>query len=149
MLKRRVHESICSPRQGCHRGSGIKGRRYRRGCQINRYSDRRYHCQSKHALRLYTTNRKISTPYTYMAYVAKNKGDEDKVSSALAKTDGGRSRHLEAVNDKENRQTATYTASAISSWIVVVSKLFRHVIKWRSSSAKPKMCVPRDTSARK
>lgn len=36
-------ESICSPRQGCHRGSGIKGGRYRRGCQIKRYSDRRYH----------------------------------------------------------------------------------------------------------
>lgn len=30
-------------RQGCHRGSGIKGGRYRRGCQIKRYSDRRYH----------------------------------------------------------------------------------------------------------
>ena len=28
---------------------------------------------------------KISTPYTYMAYAAKTKGDEDKISSALAK----------------------------------------------------------------
>ena len=28
---------------------------------------------------------KISTPYTYMAYSAKTKGDEDKVSSALSK----------------------------------------------------------------
>ena len=28
---------------------------------------------------------KISTPYTYMAYSAKTKGDEDKISSALAR----------------------------------------------------------------
>ena len=27
----------------------------------------------------------ISKPYTYMAYKAKNKGDEDKISQALAK----------------------------------------------------------------
>ena len=31
---------------------------------------------------------KISTPYTYMRFAAKTKGDEDKISSALAKNDG-------------------------------------------------------------
>ena len=31
-----------------------------------------------------------STPYTYMAYKAANKGEDDKVSTALAKNDGRR-----------------------------------------------------------
>ena len=31
-----------------------------------------------------------SKPYTYMKYVVKNKGDEDKVSQALAEDDGRR-----------------------------------------------------------
>ena len=58
---------------------------------------------------------KISTPYTYMAYAAKTKGDEDKISSALSKIDGGGS---DAAKQSMMRKTASpfSTESAISSW---------------------------------
>ena len=48
-----------------------------------------------------------STPYTYMKYVVKAKGDEDKVSQALAKM-MAEDVTLRAVNDSENRQTLLY-----------------------------------------
>lgn len=48
-----------------------------------------------------------STPYTYMRYVVKTKGDEDKVSQALARM-MAEDVTLKAVNDSENRQTLLY-----------------------------------------
>ncbi len=48
-----------------------------------------------------------SKPYTYMKYVTKNKGDEDKVSQALQKM-MAEDITLKAVNDSENRQTLIY-----------------------------------------
>ena len=49
----------------------------------------------------------LSTPYAYMRYKAKNKGDEDKISQALAKmTDEDRT--LKVVNDAVNHQTLIY-----------------------------------------
>ena len=48
-----------------------------------------------------------SSPYTYMRYVVKNKGDEDKVSQALAKM-MAEDVTLKAVNDSENRQSLLY-----------------------------------------
>ena len=48
-----------------------------------------------------------STPYTYMKYVVKNKGDEDKVSQALQKM-MAEDVTLKSVNDSENRQTLIY-----------------------------------------
>ena len=49
----------------------------------------------------------ISTPYTYMAYKAKKKGNEDKISDALARM-MEEDLTLKLVNDKENRQTLIY-----------------------------------------
>ena len=48
-----------------------------------------------------------SKPYTYMKYITKNKGDEDKVSQALQKM-MAEDITLKAVNDSENRQTLIY-----------------------------------------
>lgn len=48
-----------------------------------------------------------SKPYTYMKYVVNNKGDEDKVSQALARM-MAEDVTLKAVNDSENRQTLLY-----------------------------------------
>ena len=48
-----------------------------------------------------------SVPYTYMKYRVKNKGDEDKVSQALAKMTA-EDVTLKAVNDSENRQSLLY-----------------------------------------
>lgn len=49
----------------------------------------------------------FSKPYTYMKYVVKNKGDEDKVSQALQKM-MTEDVTLKMVNDSENRQTLIY-----------------------------------------
>ena len=48
-----------------------------------------------------------SKPYTYMKYVVNNKGDEDKVSQALAKM-MAEDVTLKVVNDSENRQSLIY-----------------------------------------
>ena len=48
-----------------------------------------------------------SVPYTYMRYRVKNKGDEDKVSQALARMTA-EDVTLKSVNDSENRQTLLY-----------------------------------------
>ena len=64
---------------------------------------------------------KISTPYTYMRYTAKTKGDEDKISSALSKL-MEEDLTLKAVNDGENRQALLY-AIGDQQLEVVVSKL--------------------------
>ncbi|CCY87038.1 translation elongation factor 2 (EF-2/EF-G) [Clostridium sp. CAG:149] len=64
---------------------------------------------------------KISTPYTYMAYAAKTKGDEDKISSALSKL-MEEDLTLRTVNDVENRQSLLYGIGD-QQLEVVVSKL--------------------------
>ncbi|WP_461811151.1 elongation factor G [Faecalimonas sp.] len=48
-----------------------------------------------------------STPYTYMKYVVKAKGDEDKVSQGLAKM-MVEDMTMKVVNDSENHQTLLY-----------------------------------------
>ena len=48
-----------------------------------------------------------SKPYTYMKYVVNTKGDEDKVSQALARM-MAEDVTLKAVNDSENRQSLIY-----------------------------------------
>ena len=63
----------------------------------------------------------ISAPYTYKRYVAKNKGDEDKVSQALSKM-MEEDLTLRAYNDKENRQSLLYGIGD-QHLDVVVSKL--------------------------
>ena len=63
----------------------------------------------------------ISTPYTYMAYAAKTKGDEDKISSALARM-CEEDLTLKTVVDAENRQTLLYGIGD-QHLEVVVSKL--------------------------
>ncbi|HIT66582.1 MAG TPA: elongation factor G [Candidatus Merdisoma merdipullorum] len=63
----------------------------------------------------------ISKPYTYMRYKAKNKGDEDKISQALAKM-MEEDLTLKNVNDSENRQTLLY-GMGDQHLDVVVSKL--------------------------
>ncbi len=50
---------------------------------------------------------KMSVPYTYVRYEAKNKGDDDKISQALAKL-MEEDKTLKTVNDKENRQSLLY-----------------------------------------
>lgn len=49
----------------------------------------------------------ISTPYTYMRYKPRTKGDDDKVSGALAKLTE-EDWTLKAMNDTENRQSLLY-----------------------------------------
>lgn len=63
----------------------------------------------------------ISTPYTYMRYKAKNKGDEDKISQALQKL-MQEDLTLKNVNDAENGQTLLY-GMGDQHLEVVVSKL--------------------------
>lgn len=50
---------------------------------------------------------KMSTPYTYLRYEAKAKGDDDKISQSLAKL-MEEDKTLKTVNDKENRQALLY-----------------------------------------
>ncbi len=63
----------------------------------------------------------ISTPYTYMRYTTKTKGDDDKVASALQKL-MDEDQTLKMVGDKENRQTLLYGIGD-QQLEVVVSKL--------------------------
>ena len=64
---------------------------------------------------------KISQPYTYMAYKAKTKGDEDKISSGLAKI-MDEDLTVKAVVDTENHQSLLYGIGD-QQLEVVVSKL--------------------------
>ena len=63
----------------------------------------------------------ISTPYTYKRYETVNKGDDDKVSQALAKM-MQEDLTLKAVNDAQNRQTLLYGIGE-QHLDIVVSKL--------------------------
>ncbi len=62
-----------------------------------------------------------SVPYTYVRFNTKNKGDDDKVSQALAKL-MDEDLTLKVLNDKENRQTLLYGIGE-QQLDVVVSKL--------------------------
>lgn len=62
-----------------------------------------------------------SKPYTYMKYVVPNKGDEDKVSQALAKM-MAEDVTLKVVNDSENRQSLIY-GMGDQHLDIIVSKL--------------------------
>lgn len=63
----------------------------------------------------------VSTPYTYQRFKTKNKGDDDKVSQAIAKL-MEEDLTLKVVNDAENHQTLIY-AIGDQQLEVVVSKL--------------------------
>ncbi len=77
----------------------------------------------------------ISTPYTYMAYAAKTKGEEDKVATALSRlTDEDLT--LKSVVDAENRQTLLYGIGD-QQLEVAVSKLFNRY-KVEVELSKPK-----------
>ena len=87
----------------------------------------------------------ISTPYTYMAYAAKTKGDEDKISSALARM-MEEDLTLKAVVDAENRQTLLYGIGD-QHLDVVVSKLANRY-KVEIELSKPKFAF-RETIRKK
>ena len=71
---------------------------------------------------------KISTPYTYMRYTAKTKGDEDKISSALSKL-MEEDLTLRAVNDAENRQSLLYGIGDQQLEVVVSKLLSRYKVE--------------------
>ena len=87
----------------------------------------------------------ISKPYTYMAYKAVNKGDDDKVSSALAKL-MEEDLTLKTVNDAENRQSLLYGIGD-QQLDVVVSKLLNRY-KVEITLEKPKFAL-RETIKKK
>ncbi len=77
----------------------------------------------------------ISTPYTYMRYKTVNKGDEDKVSSALAKL-MEEDLTLKAVNDKENRQLLLYGIGDQQLEVTVSKLLNRYKVEIELSKPK-------------
>lgn len=77
----------------------------------------------------------ISVPYTYMRYKTKNKGDEDKVSGALAKL-MDEDLTLKAVNDVENRQTLLYGIGEQQLEVVVSKLLNRYKVEIELSRPK-------------
>ncbi len=87
----------------------------------------------------------ISIPYNYMRYKAKNKGDEDKISGALAKL-MDEDLTLKAVNDTENRQTLLYGIGD-QQLEVAVSMLLNHY-KVEIELSKPKVAF-RETIRKK
>lgn len=60
----------------------------------------------------------ISTPYTYMRYKAKNKGDIDKISQSLQKM-MHEDQTLKIENDAENRQTLIYGMGDLHLEVIV------------------------------
>ena len=87
----------------------------------------------------------LSVPYTYMAYRAKNKGDEDKISQALQKL-MMEDLTLKAVNDSENGQTLLY-GMGDQHLEVAVSKLLNRY-KVEVELKKPKIAF-RETIRKK
>lgn len=79
---------------------------------------------------------KMSTPYTYVRYEAKTKGDDDKISQALAKL-MEEDKTLAIVNDKENRQTLLYGIGDQQLEVTVSKILGRY--KAEIVTAKPKI----------
>ena len=78
---------------------------------------------------------KISTPYTYMRYTAKTKGDEDKISCALSKL-MEEDLTLRAVNDAENRQSLLYGIGDQQLEVVVSKLLSRYKVEVELSKPK-------------
>ena len=87
---------------------------------------------------------KISTPYEYRAYRAKNKGDEDKLSQALSRM-MEEDQTLKAVSDVENHQTLLYgigeqhleiTASKMASRYKVEMELSKPRVAYRETIRK-------------
>ena len=77
----------------------------------------------------------ISTPYTYMAYKAANKGEDDKVSTALARM-MEEDLTLKSVNDKENRQLLLYGIGDQQLEVVVSKLLGRYKVEIELSKPK-------------
>ncbi|MEF9940745.1 MAG: elongation factor G [Lachnospiraceae bacterium] len=69
-----------------------------------------------------------SVPYTYMRYVVKAKGDEDKVSQALAKM-MAEDITMKVVNDSENRQTLLYGMGDQHLEVLVSKLLSRYKVE--------------------
>ncbi|MBQ8639439.1 MAG: elongation factor G [Lachnospiraceae bacterium] len=70
----------------------------------------------------------ISKPYTYKAYRAKNKADEDKINGALAKM-MEEDLTLKTVNDVENRQTLLYGIGDQQLEVVAAKMLARYKVE--------------------
>lgn len=70
----------------------------------------------------------ISTPYTYMRYKAKNKGDEDKISQALQKL-MQEDLTLKVENDSANGQTLIYGIGDQHLEVVVSKLLERYKVE--------------------
>lgn len=87
----------------------------------------------------------ISKPYTYMAYKAKNKGDEDKISQALAKI-MDEDLTVKSVNDSENRQTLLYGMG--DQHLSVIVSILAEKYKVDVELAKPKVAF-RETIRKK
>ena len=84
---------------------------------------------------------KISTPYTYMRFAAKTKGDEDKISSALARM-MEEDLTLRVVNDTENRQSLLYGIGDQQLEVTVSKLLGRYKVDVELS--KPKFAFRED-----
>ena len=87
----------------------------------------------------------ISKPYTYMAYKAKNKGDEDKISQALAKI-MDEYLTVKSVNDSENRQTLLYGMG--DQHLAVIVSMLAEKYKVDVELTKPKVAF-RETLRKK
>lgn len=70
----------------------------------------------------------FSVPYTYMRYRVKNKGDEDKVSQAIAKM-MAEDMTIKHVNDSENRQTLLYGIGDQHLEVIVSKLLARYKVE--------------------
>lgn len=78
----------------------------------------------------------ISTPYTYMRYQPKDKGDVDKISQALQKLTH-EDQTLKVVNDAENRQTLIYGMG--EQHLEVIASRLLNEYKVEIELAKPKI----------
>ncbi len=87
----------------------------------------------------------VSTPYTYLRYHAKNKGDIDKISQSLQKM-MHEDLTLKAVNDSENRQMLLY-GMGDQHLEIVVSRL-KNEYKVEIELSKPKVAF-RETIRKK
>lgn len=77
----------------------------------------------------------FTTPYTYVRYTTKNKGDDDKVSQALAKL-MDEDPTLKVVNDKENRQTLLYGIGEQQLDVVVSKLLTKYKVEIETSKPR-------------
>ena len=82
------------------------------------------------------TPTEISKPYTYMRYNAKNKGDIDKVSSALQKM-MQEDLTIKNVNDAENRQTLIYGMG--DQHLEIIQSKLQNVYKCEIDLMQPKV----------